>query len=47
MFKYMKKIGLSALLVLALMTGCSDGGEKQAQVHLQKAVFSPPFSALR
>ena len=37
MFKYMKKIGLSALLVLALMTGCSDGGEKQAQLHLQKA----------
>ena len=37
MFKYMKKIGLSALLVLALMTGCSDGGEKQARLHLQKA----------
>ncbi|MBR5192990.1 MAG: hypothetical protein IKW37_01020 [Bacteroidaceae bacterium] len=33
----MKKIGLSALLVLALMTGCSDGGEKQARLHLQKA----------
>ena len=33
----MKKIGLSALLGLALLTGCSDGGEKQAQLHLQKA----------
>ena len=37
MFKYMKKIGLSALLALALLTGCGDGGEKQAQLHLQKA----------
>ena len=33
----MKKIGWSAFLVLALLTGCSDGGEKQAQLHLQKA----------
>ncbi|MBR4922007.1 MAG: hypothetical protein IKY99_00095, partial [Bacteroidaceae bacterium] len=33
----MKKIGLSALLALALLTGCGDGGEKQAQLHLQKA----------
>ena len=37
MFKYMKKIGLSALLALAFLTGCGDGGEKQAQLHLQKA----------
>ena len=37
MFKYMKKIGLSALLVCAVLTGCGDGGEKQAQLHLQKA----------
>ena len=37
MFKYMKKIGLSALLALALLTVCGDGGEKQAQLHLQKA----------
>ena len=37
MFKYMKRIGLSALLALALLTGCGDGGEKQAQLHLQKA----------
>ena len=37
MFKYMKKIRLSALFALALITGCSDGGEKQAQLHLQKA----------
>lgn len=33
----MKKIGLSAVLALAALTGCGDGGEKQAQVHLQKA----------
>ena len=33
----MKKIGLSAFWALALLTGCSDGGEKQAQLHLQKA----------
>ena len=37
MFKYMKKIGLSALLSLAFLAGCGDGGEKQAQLHLQKA----------
>ena len=37
MFKYMKKIGLSAFLALAFIAGCSDGGEKQAQLHLQKA----------
>ena len=37
MFKYMKKIGLSALLACAVLTGCGDGGEKQAQLHLQKA----------
>lgn len=33
----MKKIGLSALLALAVLTGCGDGGEKEAQVCLQKA----------
>lgn len=33
----MKKIGWSAFLALAFLTGCSDGGEKQAQLHLQKA----------
>lgn len=33
----MKKIGLSAFLALAFIAGCSDGGEKQAQLHLQKA----------
>ena len=33
----MKKIGLSALLALAVLTGCGDGGEKEAQVRLQKA----------
>ena len=33
----MKKIGLSALLALATLTGCGDGGEKEAQLHLQKA----------
>ena len=33
----MKKIGWSAFLALAFLTGCSDGGEKQAQSHLQKA----------
>lgn len=33
----MKKIGLSALLALAVSTGCGDGGEKEAQIRLQKA----------
>ena len=33
----MKKIGLSAILALALLAGCGDGGEKEAQVRLQKA----------
>ena len=33
----MKKIGLSALLALAVLTGCGDGGEKEAQMRLQKA----------
>ena len=33
----MKKIGLSALLALSLLTGCGDGGEKEAQLRLQKA----------
>lgn len=33
----MKKIGLSAFLALNLLAGCGDGGEKQAQLHLQKA----------
>ena len=33
----MKKIGLSAILALSLLTGCGDGGEKEAQVRLQKA----------
>ena len=35
--KYMKKIGLSAILALSLLAGCADGGEKEAQVRLQKA----------
>ena len=33
----MKKIGLSALLALAVLTGCGDGGEKEAQMRLRKA----------
>ena len=33
----MKKIGLSALLALTVLTGCGDGGEKEAQMRLQKA----------
>ena len=33
----MKKIGLSALLGLALLASCGDGGEKEAQKRLQKA----------
>lgn len=33
----MKKIGLAALLALATLTGCGDGGEKEAQLRLQKA----------
>ena len=33
----MKKIGFSALLALATLAGCGDGGEKEAQIRLQKA----------
>ena len=33
----MKKTGLSALLALAILTACGDGGEKEAQIRLQKA----------
>lgn len=33
----MKKIGLLTLLVVALLAGCGDGGEKQAQLFLQRA----------
>jgi hypothetical protein len=33
----MKKTGLSALLALAILTSCGDGGEKEAQIRLQKA----------
>lgn len=33
----MKKIGLSAILALSLLAGCGDGGEKEAQLRLQKA----------
>ena len=32
----MKKIGLVALFAL-LLAACDDGGEKKAQLHLQKA----------
>ena len=32
-----KKIGLSALLGLALLASCGDGGEKEAQIRLRKA----------
>jgi hypothetical protein len=35
--KDMKKIGFSALLALVALTGCGDGGEKEAQIRLQKA----------
>lgn len=33
----MKKTVLSAVLALSVLTGCGDGGEKEAQVRLQKA----------
>ena len=33
----MKKIGLAALLALTTLAGCGDGGEKEAQLRLQKA----------
>ena len=33
----MKKIGISALLALVTLAGCGDGGEKEAQIRLQKA----------
>ena len=33
----MNKIGFSALLALATLAGCGDGGEKEAQIRLQKA----------
>ena len=33
----MKKIGFSALLALVTLAGCGDGGEKEAQIRLQKA----------
>jgi len=35
--KDMKKTGLSALLALTVLAGCGDGGEKEAQIRLQKA----------
>ena len=33
----MKKTGLSALLVLVMLASCGDGGEKEAQIRLQRA----------
>ena len=33
----MKKIGLLAVLALSLLAGCGDGGDKEAQLRLQKA----------
>ena len=33
----MKKIGFSALLALVTLAGCGDGGEKEAQIRLQRA----------
>ena len=33
----MKKTGLLALLALAVLTACGDGGEKEAQMRLRKA----------
>lgn len=33
----MKKTGLSALMALTVLAGCGDGGEKEAQLRLQKA----------
>lgn len=37
MFKYMKKTALLALMAVVILTACGDGGEKQAQICLQKA----------
>lgn len=34
---YMKKIGLLALLAMTMFSACGDGGEKEAQLRLQKA----------
>ena len=33
----MKKIGLSAILALSVLAGCSYGGEKEGRIRLQKA----------
>ena len=33
----MKRYGLSVLLALTVLSGCGDGGEKEAQKRLQKA----------
>lgn len=33
----MKKIGFLVLFAWAMLTGCSDGDEKRAQIHLEKA----------